>query len=133
MFTKEKLILVLEEYKKSFHVSLINDNGKVYCSNYFEGFVDIVNIKNLISNIPIVFGGYGRVIYRRELKTIWDCKVWPEMLEMFIEELFAVKYHSNAYEESDFKYHDWDQFIEFIEDNYTLTKKENNFEFDLPY
>ena len=68
MIDQETLILVLEDDEKSFHVRLVEKNGKVYSGNHFEEDVDIVNVRNLISAFPSIFGYYQRVIYRSELK-----------------------------------------------------------------
>lgn len=130
MFGEKEFSLVLKKFDSSFHALLIDAGGLVHSNNYFAGNADIVLVRNLIESIPSIFGPYNRMIYMEEYKVIWDYKVSYHVFEKFLLELFASQYHSNAYDESDFKYSNWSQFNEFLAEHNNANKENDRYEID---
>ncbi|MFP3126815.1 hypothetical protein OH784_29940 [Ectobacillus funiculus] len=102
----------------------MHDSGEVLSNTIFSSDWDIVHVRNLIWSFPVTFGAYKRVVYFIDFKLVWDYKVDPDIFNEFLEQLFAVDYHSPMYTSDDFNYHNWGDSPQFLQDNYILTEKE---------
>ena len=117
MFGKNNLVLVLEDYELSFSVRLMDRDGLVYSDNRFMEKPHISKIRMLVGTLTQIFGNFNRVTYSKNFNMVWDHEARPDAFGKFMAELFA----SN--ETVDPKYHMWEQFSEFLEQQERETRR----------
>ncbi|TWT03718.1 hypothetical protein [Planomicrobium sp. CPCC 101079] len=128
---KKELILVLEEYESDFSVRLLDGNGTVYSHNHFKETPDVAKVRSLVGTLTHIFGNFNRVTYSKNFTTIWDHEARPDSFGKFMAELFASAEKLESHDTPAYKYHMWEHFSEFLEEQEELAHQDHTK--DLPF
>lgn len=130
MAAKRELVLVLEEFESNFSVRLMDQDGTLHSHNHFKEMPDVAKVRFLVGTLTHIFGNFNRVTYSKNFTMVWDHEARPDAFGKFMAELFASKKDARLFEENS-KYHMWEQFSEFLEEQEALAHQDRTK--DLPF